>query len=251
LIHTGNIRLVFSLVFLCAVIPTLAGPPLHTEDPGILDQGQWEIISAVTATSVDSGNSYQAPLLDVSLGIIADQVQIAVTYPYIYTDPDDESSESDFGNLELGIKWRFWNSDKLQIAFAPGYTFGVNRKTLEHGIGDGDHVALFQLAAEYQINDRWRLNTAAGYASVRGGDDKWDYGSALAYGLNGRWELLFELTGTTDTDFDDDALNIRAGFDLTLTDDVHLLFSAATGLREPDGTEALDYDLYFGIQFFY
>jgi hypothetical protein len=72
----------------------------------------------------------------------------------------------------------------------------------------------------------------------------------LAYGLNDRWELLFELAGATDTDFDDDNLNVRAGFDFALTDSVHLLFSAATGLREPDDVEALDYDLYFGIQFF-
>jgi hypothetical protein len=161
-----NSRLVFSLVFLCAVYPALAGPPLTTEDPGILRQGQWEIITAVTSTSIESSDVYQAPLLDVSLGVIANEVQIAVAYPYVYSDPDDDSSESDFGNLELGIKWRFWNSDKLQVAFAPGYAFGATRRAAERGIGEGSEVATFPLAAEYRINDRWRLNTSAGYASV-------------------------------------------------------------------------------------
>lgn len=199
---------------------------------------------------MDSGNAYQAPLLDVSLGLIADRVQIAAAYPYVYTDPDHDSSESDFGNLELGIKWRFWNSDKFQVAFAPVYAFGVSRKTALRGIGDDTDVAAFPLALEYQINDRWRLNTSAGYASVDKGDDKWDYGAALAYGLDNRWELLFELAGATDTDFDEDVLDIRAGFDFALTDSVHLLFSAATGLREPGGEEELNYDLFFAVQFF-
>jgi hypothetical protein len=249
LFQTRPYRLVLSLL-LSAGGPALAGPPLSTEDPGILHQGQWEIISAVTATSIDGGTAYQAPRLDISLGVIADQVQIAAAYPYFYTDPDDESSESDFGNLELAIKWRFWNSNKLQVAFAPVYAFGVSRKTALRGIGDSSDVAIFPLAAEYQINNQWRLISSAGYASVDKGEDEWGYGAALAYGLNNRWELLFELEGATNTDFDGDALNVRAGFDFALTDSVHLLFSAATGLREPDGEEELNYDLYFGVQLF-
>jgi len=68
--------------------------------------------------------------------------------------------------------------------------------------------------------------------------------------LNERWELLFELSGATDTDFDDDILDARAGFDFAFTEDLHLLFSAATGLREPDGEEELDYDIFLGLQFF-
>jgi hypothetical protein len=244
-------RLALSLALLSVIGSASAGPPLSTEDPGILERGQWEIISAVTATSVDSGNSYQSPLLDISLGVIADQVQIAAAYPYVYTDPDDDSSESDFGNLELGIKWRFWNSDKLQVAFAPVYAFGVSRRTALAGIGDSGDVVVLPLAAEYQINHQWRLTGSAGYASVDEGEDEWGYGAALAYGLNDRWELLFELAGATDTDFDEDVLNVRAGFDFALTDSVHFLFSAATGLREPSGEEDLNYDFYFGVQFFH
>jgi hypothetical protein len=71
-----------------------------------------------------------------------------------------------------------------------------------------------------------------------------------AYNLNARWELLCELVGATDTDFDDDYVNVRAGFDFTIADDMHLLFSAATGLREPGGANGLDYDIYLGLQWF-
>jgi hypothetical protein len=52
------------------------------DDPGILLPGQWEIIAAATQTSTDAGDVYQAPLLDVSLGLIEDRVQIALVVPF-------------------------------------------------------------------------------------------------------------------------------------------------------------------------
>lgn len=239
-----------ALAFSCAVTQVTAGPPLTVEDPGILEPGQWEIITATTATSTDSGDFYQAPLLDISLGVIEDYVQVAVAYPYVYSDPDDGDSEWDFGNLEVGVKWRFWNTDKLQVAVGSVYTFGVTRGAALKGIGDDGDVAAFLVPAEYQINDAWRLNVSVGYASVEDSGDEWGYGAAVAYGLTDRWELLFELSGATNTDFDDDLLDVRAGFDFGVTENFHLLFSAATGLREPDGEDELDYDVFLGLQFF-
>lgn len=228
----------------------LAGPPLQTEDPEILDQWGWEIITATTVTSTDGGDTWQAPLLDLSLGVIQDYVQISATYPYVYADPDHGDSEWEFGNLGTGAKWRFINTDRLQVAAALAYTFGVSRSTAEKGIGDDTDVAELLVPVQYQLNDQWRVNTAVGYATVDDARDEWTYGAAVAYGLNDRWELLFELTGATDNDFEDDALDIRAGFDFALTADFHLLFSAATGLREPDGEDELDYDIFMGLQFF-
>ncbi len=227
-----------------------AGPPLTVEDPGILDPGQWEIITATTATSTDGGDVYQAPLLDLSFGVIEDHVQVFAAYPYVYSDPNDSDSDWDFGNLELGVKWRFWNSEKLQVAVGSLYTFGVTRRAALKGIGDDSDVLALLVPAEYQVNEAWRLNVSVGYASVEDSGDEWGYGAAVAYGLNDRWELLLELSGATNTDFDDDSLDVRAGFDFSVTENFHLLFSAATGLRELDGEDELDYDVFLGLQFF-
>ena len=60
----------------------------------------------------------------------------------------------------------------------------------------------------------------------------------------------FNTPTPTSLTFDEDVLDLRAGFDFALTDSVHFLFSAATGLRERDSEEELNYDLYFGVQFF-
>jgi len=238
-----------ALALLHAFSATSAGPPLSIDDPGILDPWHLEVITATTVTSTNAGDFYQVPLFDVSLGVIRDYVQVAVVYPYVNVASDDGGSEWDFGNLQVGAKWRFLNSDRLQMAFAPSYAFGVSRSVAEKGLGDNTDVVVFPVNAEYQINATWRLNGEALYASVDDGDDEWGYGAAVAYALNERWELLFELSGTTDSDFDTDFLEARVGFDAALTESVHLLFSMATGLRQSSGEDELDYDIFLGFQF--
>ncbi|MEP5766474.1 MAG: transporter [Halieaceae bacterium] len=243
-------RYTLALCILSASLPALAGPPLATEDPGILGAGEWEVIAATSASSSGNVDTYQVPMLDISLGIIEDKLQIAAAYPYVYIDSDDGSSDSEFGNLEIGAKWRFWNEGKLQLALAPVYSFGVTRANAIKGVGDEGDVALIPVAAEYQLDPAWRINTMLAYASAENARDQWEYGVALAHSITSRWELLFEFAGASDTDFNDDSLNVRAGFDFALSDRLHLLFSAATGLREARDENELDYDVYFAAQWF-
>ena len=93
------LAIVAFLVF-CTSPQALAGPPLSIDDPGVLDAWHWEIIGATTLTSSSEGDYWQAPLLDISLGVIEDYVQVGFVYPYAHADSGNESSQSDFGNAE-------------------------------------------------------------------------------------------------------------------------------------------------------
>ncbi len=133
--------LLFSFISIQAgFLPSHAGPPLSIEDPGILEQGQWEIITAATATSIGAGKVYQFPVADVSLGVVEDKVQISAVYPYVFAQLDDQDKDSDFGNLELGVKFKVWDSASWQVAVAPAYSFGITRSLAETGIGVDTHV---------------------------------------------------------------------------------------------------------------
>jgi hypothetical protein len=228
--------------------PATAGPPLAIGDPGVLEPGGWEVIVATTATSIGDGNYYQAPLLDVSLGLISETLQISAVYPFGHADVEDENFDSEFGNLEIGATWRFFQNEQLQLAFAPAYSFGVTRRTAEQGIGDFGDVASLPLVLEYQLSDRWRVNSSAGYEHVEKAGDALSYGAALAYGLSDHWEVLFELVGASNTDLEDDVLDARLGFDYGWNENFHLLFAVATGLREPEPELKMDYDVFFGMQ---
>ncbi|MCX2980465.1 hypothetical protein EYC98_06205 [Halieaceae bacterium IMCC14734] len=228
---------------------TYAGPPLIILDPGVLEPGQWEVITAVSSAAIGEDQFYTVPLLDVSLGLISERLQIAVTYPHVYADTKDNDANWEFDNLELGATWRFWQNERWQLALAPIYAFGVTRRTADQGIGSVGDIATLPLVAEYQINASWRVNTSVGYERVESADDLWSYNAALAHTFNERWELLAELAGARNDDTGKDALDVRAGFDYALAPDFHLLVAVATGLRETDPAEKLDYELFVGLQF--
>ncbi len=241
----GSFLLATVCVFLNAA---LAGPPLEIDDPGILDPGQWEIITAATMTSTNAGDVYEAPVLDVSYGV-AKQVQVSAAFPYVFADPDDGSSESDFGNLEIGLKWRFVDEENLLIAVAPLYVFGVSASRAQRGIGNETDVFGLPFLLETNFGD-WRLNASLAYEAVQSDRDSLAYGAALAHPFGARTEILFEIYGAADTEFDDDVLNFHLAFDTELAEDLHLLFAAGSAIRDPDDGEELDFDIYLGLQFF-
>lgn len=226
----------------------VAGPPLAIDDPGVLDPGQWEFIVAGTMASSNEGEAYEAPLLDVSYGLTPN-TQASVAIPYVFVSPDNGSSDSDLGNLSIGYKWRFINNDRLQVAFAPAYAFGIRLSAALRGIGDDTDIAFLPLNFQYEIGD-WSLNGEFGYVSVQSGDDALGYGAALSIPVGQSSAIMFELYGGSDTDFDNDELNFHIGLDSELRPNFHLLFSAGSGLREPSGATELDYDIFLGLQYF-
>jgi len=242
-------RLARGPVILVLCTPVLAGPPLSIDDPGILDLWQLEMIAAVTSTKTDSGNLQQLPLLDMSLGVIEDYLQVGVAFSHVHVRPNDGRSEADAGSSALAIKWRFVNSEKLQMSFAPYYAFGVSRSAEAKGIGDSADLVVLPVNAEYGINDKWRLNGEVGYTRIQGGETAWNYGAAVAYSASRRWDLLFEVSGTSDSAFGMDFVAARAGFDAALSESFHLLFSVASGLRHARGGDELDLDVFFGVQY--
>jgi hypothetical protein len=235
---------------LLVVLPgrLVAGPPLAIDDPGVLDPGQWEFIVAARTASSNEGEVYEAPLLDVSYGLTTN-TQASFAVPYVFVSPDNESSDSDLGNLSIGYKWRFVNSDRLQVAFAPAYAFGIRLSAALRGVGDDTDILFLPLNFQYEIGD-WSLNGEFGYVSVQSADDAVGYGAALSRPVGQRTVIMFELYGGSDTDFDNDDLNFHIGFDTELRTDFHLLFSAGSGLREPTGATELDYDIFLGLQYF-
>jgi hypothetical protein len=242
-------RPALAFVILLARSTSVAGPPLAIDDPGILDAGQLEIIAAVTSTKTSAGDLWQLPLIDISLGVIEDHLQVGVAFSRVHVHPDDGNSESDTNNPAVALKWRFVNSEKLQMSFAPYYVFGVSRSAESIGIGDSADVAVFPVNAEYGINEKWRLNGEVSYVRVQGDEAQWFYGAAVGYAANSRWDLLFEVAGTSDSTFNADFVEVRAGFDASLSESFHLLFSMASDLRQTRGEEELDLNVFLGVQY--
>jgi hypothetical protein len=242
-------RLALALLIPLMGTTALSGPPLSIDDPGILDPWQLEIIAAVTSTKTGTGDLWELPLLDMSLGVIEDYLQVGVAFSHVHVRPNDGKSEADAGSSTLALKWRFVNSEKLQMSFAPYYAFGVSRNAESKGIGDSADIAVLPVNAEYGINEKWRLNGEVSYARVQGGEAHWHLGAAAAYTANSRWDLLLEVAGTSNSAFGMDFVDIRAGFDASLSESLHLLFSMASGLRRAHGEDEMDLNVFLGVQY--
>jgi hypothetical protein len=227
---------------------TWAGPPLSIDDPGILEFGQFEFITAVTMTTVNDGDLHELPLLDISVGLVQNYVQASVGLAHVYVAPDGERSERHFRNPEVGLKFRLVNSRRLQAAFAPAYVFGVSRSAAEKSVGDTANVVTLPINVEYQLTNRWRLNGELGYAHFDDGRGEWGYGVAVAHNFAERLELLFELSGVMVNFLDGDLMQVRAGIDSSLSESLHLLFSIGTGVRARVPEDRIDLEIYLGFK---
>ena len=199
--------------------------------------------------ATDAGDkASEVPVLDLSLGL-SENTQISAAYPYVVAELADGTSESDFANLVLGFKWRFMNTDALQMSFAPAYAFGISVTAATLGVGDDTPIRFLPVNLEYGFGN-WTLNAELGYASIKQAPDEWAYGAAIGHPIGNRTQLMFEIYGATNSDLGDVFVNANIGADIELTPAWHQLLSIGTGISEPSGAEELDYTGFLGIQYF-
>ncbi|MFQ5635862.1 MAG: hypothetical protein ACE5G3_11110 [Gammaproteobacteria bacterium] len=237
------------MVLFAASGMAVAGPPLFIDDPGILDRGQWEIITAATASKIDGGDrAVELPVLDVSVGL-GENIQASAAYPYVLVDSGGGPEKSDFGNLAVGVKWRFFESETLQIAVAPGYQFGIHANAARFGIGSDTPVATLPVNLEYAWGD-WILNAELAYAAIEREEDEVAYGAAIGHPVGPRMQLMLEIYGAASSEFEDHAVNFNVGADIAVTEAWHILVAAGSGISEPTGGEELRLTGFLGIQYF-
>ncbi len=225
-----------------------AGPPLTTDDPGILDPGRMEVILATTLEKTRTGDTWELPVLDVSLGLTR-HVQVSAVVPRLVTDPDDAARKSDFGAGQVGIKWRFLERDRLALAVAPLYEFDIRPGAVRRGVTEDVDILAVPVVIEYQGVD-WRFNAEVGYALAHNDRDELIYGLSVTRPLGPRMAWMIGIHASPDRHWDDHGLALRSGLDITLREDIHLLVGLGTGLDNRPDDEQLDLDAYFGIQWF-
>jgi hypothetical protein len=235
------------LTLIVAASAAYAGPPLSIDDPEILDPGQVELIVATAFESRDSGDAWLLPILDVSYGV-SENIQVAAVATRVVSDPAGEGSRSDFGPGAIGVKWRFLKQDALQMSVAPFYEQQLREGAVDRGIIEDSKAWVLPVEFQYEFS-AWRLNAEMRYAFIRDSEDSWGYGIAAAVPLHERLEVMAELHGFADRDFDDDNTYYRVGFDFAASETFHVLASAGSAIHEP-GDDDLDLQAYFGLQWF-
>lgn len=214
------------------------GPPLITDDPGTPGDGNWEVNLAVTYERLRDERVVEAPLLDVNYGV-GERLQLKAEVPFVWQD-DLEADErlEEFGNPQFGVKWRFVDERDSDVAVSV-------YPQLELHTPDVSFLLPVQIARHF---GRWGVNGEVGYNLVEADEDEWIYGVAVSYEVSEKLELLGEVHGEADEDFEEDQLVFNLGFRYGVTENLGLLFAAGRSLRQ-SGEDEPDLLVYAGVQF--
>jgi hypothetical protein len=228
--------------------PLVAGPPLVTDDTGIVAEGGWEFIAVVAGESRDSGDSYDAPAAEASYGI-GNNMQVTAAMSRQVIDPAGESSSSDFGYGQVQWKWRFYENDGFALALSPGYQFPINSSSKRRGIIDDIRVLSLPVIGSYASGD-WEFTAQLSYDLTSVSDDGVFYGTWVGYSLTERLTLLAEVYGEEVVGESEGVSNWRVGLQYSLSDHGTFLLGFGGGIRSdlPDDDE-LDYDFLIGYQY--
>lgn len=99
-----------------AAAPALAGPPYLTDDPVPTDTGHWEIYALATAEGRKSTVDADAGF-DLNYGPVKG-VQLTATLPLSFAHEPNGGWRSGTGDVELGVKYRFFEDGKHGLSAA-------------------------------------------------------------------------------------------------------------------------------------
>jgi hypothetical protein len=228
----------------------LAGPPLATDDPGILDPGDWEVIVAISGEEHHDGKEIHAPLLDISLGTGSNS-QISFSLPRVVVNPEEDARQSGFAYASAGFKWRFISKSNWDWAIASNYTVPVSNEIITPDGPEDISVLGVPLLASRTIGE-WIWYGQLGWNIGSDGASFWDYGLAVSHPLGGSTHWMMEVFGNAVSSFGLSSLNYQLGLDYEINHALHLLASAGTGIKSGSEHDSrLDYSFYIGMQWFH
>lgn len=232
------------LVLLAAIgSPSLraaGSPPMITDDPGTPGDGHWEINLGVSTERRPGSRVSELPLFDINYGI-GDRLQLKYEVPYLRLNEADTSSESGFGNSEVGIKWRFLDDGDSAMGFAvsvyPQLEFNNPGSNADaRGLVGQGTVLLLPFQFERAIG----AVTAIGQIGheFRPAGDGWFYGVSMGRHVSDRVELAVELAGGASAGFHRSHLTANFGVVVDLSERHSILFSVGRELHNHDEPRA-------------
>jgi hypothetical protein len=212
--------------FLLATGSTQAGPPFVTDDPEPPPPGWWEINVPFILERASGSTEMDTPLFDLNYGL--PNVQLKLEIPIRIVLRGDDGTAAGPGDLLLGVKWRFFNSERSQLQFGVYPQLLVPSGDHSRGLGEGRTAFVLPLVAQ-KTWGKWTLYGNVGYWWQTAAETR-DYvyaGTVLEREINQRLTLGIELFGNAPKERggrSDIAFNLGGSWKLSTH--LNLLFAA-------------------------
>ena len=256
--------LVTSIIILIykSIIPADAGPPLVTDDTGIVPLKEWQLILSVQGESRPATESGSLPAFEVTYGFFKD-MNLTAVIPRQYVEDRGEPSKTDFGNAQINYKWLFYDSDVndsegLTLAISPIYSFPLTRASRIRGVAEDTRVLSMPVIASF-VRGRWEFVGQASYDVADVNVDGLGYGVFAVYNQTDSLQLMAEIYGAelsgdgfvdAGVPYDEGFMNWRLGLLWEMGKGYSLLAAFGGNIESnlPEDQE-LDYDFFLGLQF--
>ena len=237
-----RIYLIIVLLLYCfKEIYAQGGPPMNTDDPGTPDKGSWEINFSLNSDLKASEKELEAPLLDINYGY-NERTQLKIEFPYFLAKTDDNQFRGRFGDVSLGVKYRFIEEEKTLVSFSiyPQVTLS----TEENGLNE----YLFPVQFEKNFG-KVVLGADFGYAYLKDDLDFFENGILIGYEFSDKLEVMSELNFQVDRrtlkEFEG-AINFGMRYEIGET--FKFISSFGTGLISPDKDSRTKFMSFVGMQ---
>jgi len=247
-----------------SISPVNAGPPLVTDDTGIVPLNEWQFILSAQGESRPATESGALPAIEVTYGFFKD-MNLTGVVPRQYVEDRGEPSKTDFGNAQINYKWLFYDNDVndsegLTLAISPIYSFPLTKTSRIRGLAEDTRVLSMPVIASV-VRGRWEFVGQLAYdvASGDGSVDGLGYGVFAVYNQTDSLQLMAEIYGAelSGDGFVDAGLSYDEGFTnwrlgaLWMMGKGYSLLAAFGGDIDSDlpKDQKLDYDFFLGLQY--
>jgi hypothetical protein len=209
-----------------------AGPPFATDDPEPLGHHHWEIDVASQMSKDKDEISGTAPHFDINYGLLPN-VDLHTIVPLSYVNPNDGSTNYGFGDIELGVKFRFVQENDWVPMVGTFPLVETPTGNDKRGLGGG-HLRAFIPLWLQKSWERWTTYGGGGYWINPGSENKnyWFIGWAVQHDLSERITLgteLFYITPQAKGEGSHTGFNVGGFFNFS--EEHHLLFSAGRDIQ--------------------
>jgi hypothetical protein len=173
-----------------------AGPPFVTDDPEPPPPGGWEINIPYIVERASGTTEMDAPLFDLNYGL--PDIQLKLEIPIKIVHEDNNGTAAGVGDLLIGVKWRFFNSEKSQLQIGMYPQLLVPTGDHARGLGEGRVAFVLPLVAQKTWH-KWTLYGNVGFWWRTAAETR-NYvyaGAVLEREINERLTLGVELFGNS------------------------------------------------------
>jgi hypothetical protein len=218
-----------------SVLVACAGPPFITDDPEPLGSRHWEINVASQMSKDKNGISGTAPHFDINYGLLSN-LDLHTIVPLAYVSPNEGSTNYGFGNIELGIKYRFIQESDWVPTVGTFPLVDLPTGSHKRGLGNGKTRVFIPLWLQKSW-EPWTTYGGGGYWYNPGTDNKhyWFFGWLVQRDMSKKITLAAELFYTTPKAIGEGSeIGFNVGGYFNFTEEHHILFSAGRDIHGPN-----------------